>query len=194
MGVTWNCSLERAPWPKSLLMGTPGDQCANVGRDGKCPTTQSDSDCGLRLGLPNGLLVYITHSWVWRGRALGDLSKRHPLCFLWGPPWREWLSLVGLHWVVVGEGWASMPACWLAAWRGNGASPWSVPICLVCVLHACGKRQPHIVKPPWKPLRYLSKRRNGLHWKPSFDWCEVWDSIQVRIHAARRPEKADDPA
>lgn len=83
-------------------------------------------------------------------------------------------------------------ACWPAAWRGNGVSSGPVPVCLWCVLLAFGERQPHTIKSPWKPRRYLSKTHNGLHWKPGFDWCEVWDSTQLRIHAARSPEKPDD--
>lgn len=194
-GVIWKNFLERVLWPLSFLTGSPTDQWADVGTDRTCPITQSDSDCGLRWSLPSGLLVYSSQQWVQHGKVWGNLPKRHPIScpnqvslgnFMEGMTKLSRLALGGWWWGL------GIGACWPAAWRGNGASSGPVPVCLWCVLLAFGERQLYTIKAPWKPLRYLSKTHNGLHWKPGFDWCEVWDSTQVRIHAARSPEKPDD--
>lgn len=76
-------------------------------------------------------------------------------------------------------------------WRGSGKEQ-ALCLCCQCASDASEGADPHH-KTDGKPRRYLSKKCNGLYWKPNFDWCEVWDFIQVRIHAAMSTDKADDP-
>lgn len=76
-------------------------------------------------------------------------------------------------------------------WTGSGKEQ-ALSLYCQCASYICEEADPHH-KTNWKPRRYLSKKCNGLYWKPNFDWCEVWDFIQVRIHAAMSTDKADDP-
>lgn len=76
------------------------------------------------------------------------------------------------------------------ACRGNSAGPHSRPGCLTsCIWEEAAPHHKTSLRATEVPLWNC----NGLYWKPSFDWCEVWDPSKARIQAATKTKEGRWP-
>lgn len=144
---TWRCAFLGL---KGLLRSLVSSVSTKCGQKWRCPILIMTLTMATWWICWTGCFPYSPRSSV-PGQTAGDTSTRLLSRYLQ-------LSLTSQRLWQNGVGF-SLPlragaGCRTAAHRGHGAGPCSG---LVCVLPAFGRRQPHTIKPPGEPQRYLSE-------------------------------------